>query len=189
MARNTEIAATRAALAEHFQLSEDDRTERIPSGRVTYLQNLVGWAATYLFRAGLLERPRRAHYRITERGRKVLDQHPELVNLSVLRQFGEFVEFLSGTGSGSSKNSQKRSVPPSSTTAEVAGGRAVRFLQLNRHVVRATRAPHRHRFAQCRGSAASTGLPSPCTTASMGSLISMLGTEGARHLSPSQPWR
>jgi len=52
-----ELAATRTDLADHFNLTEADRAERIPSGRVTTLQNRVGWAAMYLFRAGLLERP------------------------------------------------------------------------------------------------------------------------------------
>ena len=69
-----DIAAVRAALADEFSLSEADRSGRIPSGRVTTLQNRVGWAATYLYRCGLLSRPRRAHYVITDRGRGVLQQ-------------------------------------------------------------------------------------------------------------------
>jgi restriction system protein len=113
-----EIAATRAALANHFQLTEDDRTERIPSGRVTYLQNRVGWAATYLFRAGLLERPRRAHYRITPRGRTVLEQQPEMVNLAVLRQFDEFVEFLSGASSDVGAETMQEPAGSETATAE-----------------------------------------------------------------------
>lgn len=36
-----EIGATRSALADEFSLSEVDRAERIPSGRVTTLQNRV----------------------------------------------------------------------------------------------------------------------------------------------------
>lgn len=88
-----EVAATRHAIADHFNLGPEDLADRIPSGRVTTLQNRVGWAAMYLFRAGLLERPRRAHYQITERGRGMLDQHPERIDLSVLKQFEEFQEF------------------------------------------------------------------------------------------------
>ncbi|MGH2963921.1 MAG: winged helix-turn-helix domain-containing protein [Solirubrobacterales bacterium] len=49
------IARIRGALADQFPLSDEDRAERIPSGRVTTLQNRVGWAATYLYRCGLLE--------------------------------------------------------------------------------------------------------------------------------------
>ena len=88
-----DIAALRETLAEQFDLSDEDLAERIPSGRVTKMQNRVGWAATYLYRCGLLERPRRAHYRITERGRGVLQENPERIDLNVLQQFEEFHEF------------------------------------------------------------------------------------------------
>ena len=87
------ISSVRNTLAGQFDLSPEDLAERIPSGRVTKLQNRVGWAATYLYRCGLLERPRRAHYRITDRGRTVLAEHPERVDLEVLKQFDEFEEF------------------------------------------------------------------------------------------------
>lgn len=89
------IGALREKLAEQFQLSPDDLAARIPSGRVTVLQNRVGWAATYLYRTGLLSRPRRAHYAITGRGRQVLTENPERVDLGVLSQFEEFEEFRS----------------------------------------------------------------------------------------------
>jgi restriction system protein len=87
------VEAIRPALAERFDLSTADMEELIPSGRVTTLQNRVGWATTYLYRAGLIERPRRAVYRITERGREVLAQNKERVDLKTLAQFPEFNEF------------------------------------------------------------------------------------------------
>jgi restriction system protein len=110
-----EIAATRAILADEFGLSAEDRVERIPSGRVTTLQNRVGWAATYLFRSGLLERPRRAHYRITARGRTLLAEHPERIDLGVLKQFDEFGEFRQGEPS---------SAPPPEESAQFAADAA-----------------------------------------------------------------
>jgi restriction system protein len=88
-----EIANSREKIAQQFELTDEDRAERLPSGRVTTLQNRVGWAATYLFRTGLLERPRRAHYRITDRGRKVLAENDERIDLRVLGQFDELDEF------------------------------------------------------------------------------------------------
>ena len=63
------MTSIRADLAEGFALSQADLDELIPSGRVTTFQNRVGWAATYLYRTKLIDRPKRAVYRITERGR------------------------------------------------------------------------------------------------------------------------
>jgi restriction system protein len=55
--------------------------------------NRVGWATTYLYRCGLLDRTSRSVYRITDRGRGVLEAYPDRVDLSVLSQFEEFHEF------------------------------------------------------------------------------------------------
>lgn len=112
-----EIATTRSVLADHFDLSPADRQERTPSGSVSTLQNRVGWAATYLFRAGLLERPRRAHYRITDRGRAMLAEHPERVDLSVLKQFEEFGQFRD-RGTSNSASGDETGLEQSSATAE-----------------------------------------------------------------------
>ena len=46
-----------------------------------------------MYRALLIERPKRSTYRITHRGRAVLEQHPKRVDLKVLSQFEEFVAF------------------------------------------------------------------------------------------------
>ena len=87
------IKAIRDDLATLLSLDQSDREELIPSGRVTLFQNRVGWAATYLYRAGLIQRPKRAVYRITERGHQVLADHSKRVDLRVLSQFEEFEEF------------------------------------------------------------------------------------------------
>ena len=87
------ISAVREELAERFSLSRADLEERVPSGRVTRFQNRVGWAATYLYRTKLTERPRRAVYRISDRGRQVLAENPDRIDLGVLSQFAELAEF------------------------------------------------------------------------------------------------
>jgi restriction system protein len=92
------ISDVRAALATRFSLTEEDLAERLPSGSAKTFNNRVGWAATYLHRCGLLDRPRRSVYRITERGRQVLAAHPDRVDLGVLAQFPEFDEFRSTSG-------------------------------------------------------------------------------------------
>ena len=93
------ITAIRDELATHFELTDDELAERIPSGRVTTFQNRVGWATSHLYNTGLIARPQRAVYRITDRGRDVLARHPERVDLRVLSQFEEFAEFRGASGS------------------------------------------------------------------------------------------
>lgn len=87
------VAQARDQLAAEFALTEDERAEMLPSGKGRKWNNRVGWAATYLYRSGLLERPRRSVYRITERGRLVLQQNPQRVDNDVLGAFEEFREF------------------------------------------------------------------------------------------------
>jgi restriction system protein len=81
------------ALSDSFSLSETDRTQLLPSGRQPVMDNRVGWARTYLAKAGLLEVTRRGYFRITNRGRDVLREKPELINVRYLDRFPEFVNF------------------------------------------------------------------------------------------------
>jgi restriction system protein len=74
------IAAVRAALAAQFSLTPEELAERLPSGLAKTFDNRVGWAATYLYRVGLLVRPRRSVYAITERGRSVLAENPDWID-------------------------------------------------------------------------------------------------------------
>lgn len=80
-------------LADQFNLSESERREMLPSGQQTVFQNRVGWARTYLKKAGLVESPKRGAVKITERGMQVLNSNPERIDADFLDQFPEFVEF------------------------------------------------------------------------------------------------
>ena len=61
-----------AVLAQQLNLSAEDLAEMLPSGRQTVFKNRVGWAKTYLKKAGLLDSPARATIVITEAGKKVV---------------------------------------------------------------------------------------------------------------------
>lgn len=81
------------ALDMQFQLTEEEKNELLPSGNQAVMRNRVGWARTYLKKALLLESPRRAVFKITERGQQVLSEQPEKINARYLRRFEEFCEF------------------------------------------------------------------------------------------------
>jgi restriction system protein len=54
------------ALAKEFNLSEEELRELLPSGKQPIFDNRVGWARTYMKKAGLLESTRRGVFRVTE---------------------------------------------------------------------------------------------------------------------------
>ena len=60
-------------LAKHFNLTEEDIAEKLPSGKQTLLENRIGWARTYLKKSGLIKVVRRAVFKITEEGLKVIN--------------------------------------------------------------------------------------------------------------------
>jgi restriction system protein len=80
-------------LAKQFNLSEEDKQELLPSGRLTKFSNRVGWAVTYLKKAKLLESGKRGTFFISERGLDVLKNKPKSIDRKFLEQFSEFIEF------------------------------------------------------------------------------------------------
>ncbi len=87
------LRACISMLADEFGLSDNERKELLPSGKQARFDNRVGWAGTYMIKAGLLSRPRRAHYQITDRGQEVLASNPTEINVKFLDQYQEFVSF------------------------------------------------------------------------------------------------
>lgn len=81
-------------LADEFNLIEDERKELLQSGKQTIFDNRVGWAKTYLKKAGLLESTRRGYFKITKRGLKVLEDRPNNIDIGYLKQYPEFIEFI-----------------------------------------------------------------------------------------------
>jgi restriction system protein len=80
-------------LAKEFNLSEVELAEMLPSARKTRFYDRVGWAGTYLRKAGLLSAPRRGWFQITQRGLDVLGNPPDRITVGFLEQFDEFLHF------------------------------------------------------------------------------------------------
>ncbi|MCX7778921.1 MAG: restriction endonuclease [Patescibacteria group bacterium] len=80
-------------LANLFKLNEQQRKELLPSGQQYVFDNRVGWARTYLKKAGLLESTRRSFFKITDLGLDVLSKNPPEINTKFLEQFPQFIEF------------------------------------------------------------------------------------------------
>tara|TARA_R110000764_G_scaffold105114_1_gene190834 strand:+ start:951 stop:1844 length:894 start_codon:yes stop_codon:yes gene_type:complete len=84
-------------ISDHFQLTEEERVEPLPSGKQAIIDNRVGWARTYLAKAGLIDSPHRAHFQITQRGLNALSNPNTEINTQYLKQFEEFIDFTSNS--------------------------------------------------------------------------------------------
>ena len=82
-------------LGIQFNLTNEERNELLPSGVQTKFDNRVGWARTHLRKAGLLDSPKRGRFQITNRGREVLKSNLANITVKYLRQFPEYLEFVS----------------------------------------------------------------------------------------------
>lgn len=80
-------------LADEFKLTEEEKRKLLPSGVSTVIGSRVGWARTYLNKAGLVTSARRGCTQISEKGLAVLKKNPPKINVEFLRQYPEFVEF------------------------------------------------------------------------------------------------
>ena len=80
-------------MSRQFELSDEEKAQLLPSGRQTVIANRTHWALAYLSKTKLLERIRRAHYAITDRGRQSLAEAPDRIDLKYLARFLELARF------------------------------------------------------------------------------------------------
>lgn len=88
------LRETIESLSREFALNDTERNTLLPSGNQLMFDNRVGWARTYLKKAGLIESPKRAVFKITQRGKDVLKEKPEVINMNYLQRFPEYMEFV-----------------------------------------------------------------------------------------------
>ena len=81
------------SLALKFGLTPEERKQLLPSGRYPTFDNRVGWAKTYLKKAGLVAQAKRSYLSITDRGLEVLSSKPISINMKFLEKFPEYISF------------------------------------------------------------------------------------------------
>ncbi len=87
------IQEAREAIAKAMALPEADMKELLSSGLQTKFDNRVAWAKSYFVQAKVLESPRRGHFRITQRGLLLHQLGHKRIDVKILNQYPEFVEF------------------------------------------------------------------------------------------------
>jgi len=118
----------RDAVAAHLELTAEALSQRLPSGTQTAFDNRMGWARTYLFKAGLIDRPRRATYAISQSGKQLLLNPPATIDTDFLRTYDQFKEFI-GTGSNAREGLAPNNETDNDLTPEEQIERGVRQIQ------------------------------------------------------------
>lgn len=80
-------------MIQFFRLTDADVSELLPSGRQTYFSNRVGWARTYLKKAGLIDSPAKGMFCITPEGKKVVLEDPPVIDNNYLMRYDSFKAF------------------------------------------------------------------------------------------------
>lgn len=101
------LQEAREIIAKTMAISQEDLRELLPSGTQTKFENRIAWAKSFFVQAKVFETPRRGYFRITQRGRDLLKQGHQRIDIKVLNQFPEFVEFRT---TKSSKNEEPEPV-------------------------------------------------------------------------------
>lgn len=86
-------------IENHFNLSDQERAQLLPSGRQRVSVNRTGWARTFLKKAEFVHYPHRGFVQITKRGLEYLAKNPQTLTVADLRLYPEFKEnWNTGTG-------------------------------------------------------------------------------------------
>lgn len=112
------LAKAELILADEFDLSQEERSSRLPSGQQTVLRNRTGWASFYLKNAGLIEKPKRGIFKITVRGKEVLASSPPSIDLGYLLQFQDFADFYQKGQASNTQNPQSSPTAPAASTPD-----------------------------------------------------------------------
>lgn len=93
------------AMISDMKFTEEQANELIKSGRNTVIHSRCHWATYYLVRAGLINRPKRGFFQISDEGIKVA-KSGQTINTEFLKKYPSFVEFLNSVKTPEQKRAQ-----------------------------------------------------------------------------------
>ncbi len=121
------LAGSRDLLAKQFQLTEEELSQKLPSGVANTFYNRLAWAKIYLERAGLITKVRRGVFRISVTGEGVLKNPPERIDIAYLDQFPDFKGFREKSGG----SEDEQTTVPESTALSSTPEEALDFAYKN----------------------------------------------------------
>lgn len=104
------ICDIRAAIAKKLELSDAELSEKLPSNQAIF-PNRVGWCATYLLKAKMIEKIKKGTYKITKRGQNALETGKD-INDEYLLEYEEFRNFKQNRSTGKTLNIKAKSDNP-----------------------------------------------------------------------------
>lgn len=122
------LQSIRTTVAAALNVSENDQTELLASGKQTRYSNRVAWALFHMSKAGVVVRPSRGQYAITPRGKDVLAANADRVDMNVLFAFPEYQEFRAPKATTSSDDTSGVVVAAPPATVDVSPSEAMESL-------------------------------------------------------------
>lgn len=95
---------------KQFKLKDEETNALLPSGKQRIVDNRTQWAMFYLYKAGLLNRPKRGQYFITEEGKAVIEKGLLEINVEFLNNYETFRQFLSLKHDEEGENGEEKSI-------------------------------------------------------------------------------
>lgn len=125
------------AMADHFGLGPEERSEMLPSGGAKKIGNRVGWALTYMSQAGLIDSAGRGLKVISPEGRAALEKYPDRIDQKTLEAYPAFVKFRERKRGRVVEDNGgiEPPAPPQEVEAETPNDLAERAERLNRAAV------------------------------------------------------
>ena len=102
-------------ISDCFNLSTEERSELLPSGKQTIIKNRVGWAKFYLNKAGLVNVLARGKYSISDKGISLLHRGIQSLTTDDLMDFAEFRNFITSSRGSNATNTASSSRVSSSS--------------------------------------------------------------------------
>jgi restriction system protein len=126
--REHNLSEATQVISDQYKLSAEEKQQLLPSGQQTIIRNRIGWARTYMAKAGLIVGVRRGYWRISPRGKEVLATNPERIDVHYLQRYPEFQAFRD------LRHEKETTVPeiqPNNYTPEEALDRAYQNLRVD----------------------------------------------------------
>lgn len=96
-------------LTARMDLTDDERSRLLSSGQKV-VTNRLGWARTYLNKAGLIESSQRGIWKISDEGLAVLRENPPEINTKFLKRYDSIKEFLTRNNKNTSDDTNNGEV-------------------------------------------------------------------------------